>query len=64
MSFCLRCNKEFEPKDDEQLFCDGYCRGAFRTALWGMFKSLKRDVHVFEVYDLVQNLMKKEAEGI
>ena len=63
MRKCLGCKGEFKPETDEQLFCSEDCRGWCRISIESMVSKLKSDENIFSVFDHVQLLWKKEAQG-
>lgn len=64
MRRCLNCKIEFDPGENRVLFCSAGCYRRFRDDLVGMIHQLASDEDLFEVFDLVQSLVKKEALGL
>lgn len=63
MAKCIGCEREFTPERDDQLFCSDECRGWCKISIGSMVDKLKKDENIFSVFDHVQLLWKKEAQG-
>lgn len=63
MRKCLGCEGEFKPETEEQMFCSDRCKGWCRISIESMIDKLKSDEDLFSVFDHVQMLWKKQAQG-